>query len=337
MKFFPNKTVTFNLLILPIILAFFMSCSDDENKFPFGSKVGEVNISASTKDTIVDVLVDNARVPIYLSIPEGCPNVSFPAVVVLHGSGGMWKNDDPQSKTLSSQFSEWRDILAQNCIVGAFVDSYSGRGVSSRTGKWTKAPNNFRISAQFVRPKDANAALELLQKLKYADETSVIRPTDIGILGFSDGATALAATLYDTDKTPNDWKWTQSFDGKDYTTSSGVMPPVPKPSEGFAGGVFYYGGSSGYGYWGTNPCNEDAMEENIYFPYAPILYQIPEEGYLTENTLCMYSILESKGASVQLHLYKNVGHSFDTDNVNQSYEARENTISWFKDLLHMNE
>lgn len=336
MKLFPNKSKMLNLLKIMVLLCLMVACSDDESNFPFGTKVNEVKISASTKDTIINVLVGNAKVPIYLAVPDNCTNPSFPAVVVLHGSGGMWKNDDPNSGEMSSQFKEWRDILASNCIVGAFVDSYSGRGVTERTGKWTKAPDNFRISAQFVRPADANAALEQLKQLKFSDGSLVVRAADIGILGFSDGGTALAATLYDTETTPNGWEWTQSFDGKEYDKASGVLPPAPKPKEGFAGGVFYYGGSSGFGYWGTNACNDDANVANIYFPYAPILYQIPEKGYLTDTNLCMYTLLKDKGANVELIEYQNVGHGFDTDENFQSQEARQNTINWFKEILHMN-
>lgn len=336
MNLFPNNSKLLNLTVLMGLLTLTVSCSDDESNFPFGTKVNEVKISASTKDTIINVLVDNARVPIYLAIPDNCTNTTFPAVVVLHGSGGMWKNDDPETGVMSSQFMEWRDILANNCIVGAFVDSYSGRGVSERTGKWTKAPDNFRISAQFVRPADANAVLEQLKQLKFGDGSSVVRPADIGLLGFSDGGSALAATLYDTETTPNGWEWTQSFDGKEYNSASGVHSPVPKPKEGFAGGVFYYGGSSGFGYWGTNACNEDANVDNIYLPYAPILYQIPENGYLTETNLCMYNLLKEKGAKVELIEYQNVGHGFDTNGNSQSQEARQNTINWFKAILHMN-
>lgn len=336
MKLFPNKLKLLNLLSTMTLILLMVACSDDESNFPFGTKVNEVKISASTKDTIINVLVDNTKVPIYLSIPDNCTNSAFPAVVVLHGSGGMWKDDDPGTGEMSGHFKEWRDILASNCIVSAFVDSYSCRGVTERTGKWTKAPDNFRISAQFVRPADANAALEQLKKLKFSDGTPVVRPIDIGILGFSDGATALAATLYDTDTTPKGWEWTQTFDGKEYNNTSGVHAPVPKPKEGFAGGVYYYGGSAGFGYWGTSPCNNDANVENIYFPYAPILYQIPENGYLTENNLCMYNLLKQKGANVELIEYPNVGHGFDTDGNSQSQEARQNTINRFKEILHMN-
>ncbi|WP_318312120.1 dienelactone hydrolase family protein [Flagellimonas crocea] len=325
-----------SLMLFFTTLIICLSCSKDEDG-SFGNGLEEIKLSLNTKDTIIHVTVDNYKIPIYLSLPSNCDNQTYPAVVVMHGSGGMWSDDDPDTKKMSSQSRDWQEIFENNCIVAAFVDSYSGRGVKERTGKWTSAPDNFRISSQFVRPKDANIALEVLKGLKFSDGKSVVRPQDIGILGFSDGASALAATLYDTSNTPADWEWTQSFDGKDYDFSSGVLPPQPKPKNGFAGGVFYYGGSSGYGYWGTGPCNEDASKENIYQPYAPILYQLPSKGYLTENNLCMVDLLKEKGIPVELNIYDGVGHGFDTDDNSQSSLARTKTIIWFKTLLHINE
>lgn len=328
-----SKSLQKTNLPLFLILAFsLLSCSKDGIRPP---ENGEVVISSSTTDTIVHVVVGNDKVPIYLSIPKGCDKKSLPAVVVMHGSGGMWKDNDPEGGTMSTQNREWRELFDQNCIVGAFVDSYSGRGIAERTGKWEEPPYIFRSSSQFIRPRDANAALALLRKLKFNDGSSVVRTIDVGLLGFSDGGTALFSTLFDTDTTPKDWEWTQSYDGKEYGASDGVLPPEEKPDIGFAGGIFYYGGSSGHGYWGSSPCKSDAMEGNVYNTYAPILYQIPEEDSLTENTICMFNVLKAKKNNVELNLYPGVGHGFDTDGVEQSYEARENSINWFKNILHM--
>ena len=322
-------------LFLSVSSLFFISCSEDEGESTPFANAPEVIMAPSTLDTIIYVQIQQDKIPIYLSIPEGCGNENYPAVVVMHGSGGMWSNDDPSTGKMSSQNRDWREIFDNNCIVGAFVDSYSGRNVKERTGKWKDAPDNFRISSQFVRPKDANMALEVLRNLKLDNGKPIVRPNDIALLGFSDGASALAATLYDTSSTPEDWEWTQSFDGKKYDASSGVQAPQTKPENGFAGGVFYYGGSTGYGYWGTGPCKEDAITENIYKPYAPILYQIPSKGYLTENTLCMVDLLEKKGVPLKLHIYEGVGHGFDTEGKNQSEMARQNTINWLKTILHI--
>nr|WP_298793857.1 hypothetical protein [uncultured Allomuricauda sp.] len=310
-----------------------LSCgSDDENGVGQSQSMEDINIAENTTETIVYISVDDFEIPVFLSIPDGCENKQLPAVVVMHGSNGMWANNDPESRTMSGQFTEWQSILAQNCIIGAFVDSYSVRGVLTRTGKWRELPDNFRISAQFERPKDANAALSLLQNLKYDNGNYVIRQDEIAILGFSDGATAVASTLMNTSGVPDSFKWTQSQEGKEYGFSDGVLPPQPKPQKGFAGGVFYYGGSVGYNYWGKHPCGDEAIESNVFYPYAPMLYNIPENGFLTENTLCMIDVLKEKGASVELSLYEDVGHGFDFDDVPQSTTARNNTIKWLKEL-----
>lgn len=332
MRTIPKLLQQINLPVFFILLFSLLSCSED-GIGPPGNH--EVAISSSTSDTIVHVMVGNDRIPIYLSIPKDCGEESYPAVVVMHGSDGMWTNHDPSKGSMSGQFNEWRELFDAHCIVGAFVDSYTGRGVSTRTGKWTTAPDNFKISSQFVRPRDANAALAMLQELKYSDGTPIVRPSDIGLLGFSDGATAVASTLYDTGATPDDWEWTQTFNGKAYDGSSGVLAPEPRPNIGFATGVFYYGGSGGYDYWGSAICGPNAMEGNIYRVYAPILYQIPETDDLTENTLCMFNILEQKGDPVELNFYEGAVHGFDFDHNVQSALARDRTMDWFKEKLHM--
>lgn len=335
MKFFPNTLKKVNLLIFLCISTLYFSCSDDLNDFPFYQTGEEIIISETTTDTIVNLIVGNAKVPVYLSFPKDCKNANYPAVVVLHGSDGMWKNHDSSTRIMSGQNTAWSELFNENCIVGAYVDSYSGRGATTRTGKWAEAPDNFKISSQFIRSRDANATLELLKKLRFEDGSAVIRSENVGLLGFSDGASAVASTLYDTDTTPIEWEWTQSFNGKEYTTSSGVMAPEPKPEEGFAGGVFYYGGSGGYNYWGASPCGQNSLQGNIYRTYAPLLYQIPEEGYLSENTICLVDLLKEKGDPVEFYLYEGVSHGFDYDDVPQSKLARLKTITWFKKILDM--
>lgn len=336
MKLCPKKSKKLNLLLVFGVLIFYSSCSKDKDNLPTGTEDGEIILSPTTKDIIVYALVDNIQIPIYLSIPQNCNNTDYPAIVLLHGSNGMWKDYDVKSGIMSRQNNEWREIFDANCIVGAYVDSYSARGVTARTGDLRIPPDNFKISAQFVRPKDANAALELLRKLKFNTGNSVVRAQDIGLLGFSDGATALAGTLYNSNSTPTDWEWTQKSDGLEYNSLDGVLTPQALPSNGgFSGGVFYYGGTVGYGYWGDNPCSDDAITDNIYEPYTPILFQIPLNDDLTENTLCTVELLQSKGHSIELNLY-NANHSFDhTDDV-QGPLARTSTINWFKNILNMN-
>ncbi len=332
----PKTPKIFNLLASIMICIFCLSCGKDDNG-PLSKPPDKgATISATSSDTILYVTVDNYDIPVYISIPEDCNLQDFPAVVVMHGSGGMWKDDDPSKGVMSSQNREWKDIFNDNCFVGAYIDSYTGAGAVTRSGKWDTPPETFKISAQFVRPRHANAALTLLRNLTFEDGSKIVRPKDIGILGFSDGAGATFATLYDSNATPPGWKWTQKYDGKEYTEADGVRPPPAIPDEGgFKGGVFYYGGVHGHGYWGGNPCGDDALTDNIYQVYAPMLFHIAAEGYLAENALCMVDLLMQKENPVELNLHENVGHGFDTDELEQSVRARNNTIDWFKQLFNM--
>ena len=324
------------LLVFSIALTLF-SCKDDNSdssEFPISE--GSVVIPSLTSDTLLYVAVNEDIVPVYITIPQGCNLSSYPAVVVMHGSGGMWKDDDREAGVMSSQNRDWQNIFNDNCIIGAFVDSYTPRGCVERVDAWKEAPLAFKISSQFIRPLDAYAALDLLRRLVNGDDAALVNKGNEGILGFSDGATALAATLYDTESTPTDWEWTQSYD-KTYTEADGILPPAEKPADGgFACGVFYYGGSVGNSYWGGNPCSSN---EFIYQNYAPILYQLPANGYLTENTLCAFDVLASKNAPVEKYVYDNAEHGFDGDDTNQMTQselARSRTIDWFKQYLNIN-
>lgn len=293
-----------------------------------------------TTDTILYVESKGVQVPVYVSIPAVLNNFNLPAMVLLHGSGGMWKDDSSSLGIMSEQNREWRELFDSNRIVGAYVDSYEPRGCIERDGVWKDAPLAFQISSQFVRPFDAYAALDLLRKLAWPNGKKIIRSEDVGLIGFSDGATALAATLYDTDATPIGHQWTQEYDGVEYTQADGIGIPAArnKTVGGFACGVFYYGGSLGNSYWGGSPCS--SPEDYFYRNYTPILYHLPTEDPLTTNTLCAYDVLELAGKPVFKYTYINTEHGFDgADEGDPGYDesnlARERTIDWISPHLHM--
>lgn len=305
------------------------SCRDDNDAKPNGvTEFDTVVFPKLDADTIVVLNVNGDQVPVYVSLPENCYQGGCPAVVILHGSGGQWKNDDRDAGELNRQYAEWQELLNKKGMAAVFIDSYTPRGCIEREGEWKEAPKAFTISSQFVRPYDAYSALGWLRSLRTAAGSALIQSENIALMGFSDGATALSATLYDTDQTPENWEWTQKYD-REYTESDGIGIPAARPEQGgFTCGVFYYGGSVGNSYWKGNPCtNEDYM----YVNYAPILYQIPELGYLTENTLCAVEVLKSIDAPVTSYVYEEATHGFDgnnTDEVSQRDLGRQRTLDW---------
>ncbi|MCL6274645.1 dienelactone hydrolase family protein [Muricauda sp. 2012CJ35-5] len=317
-----------------VALVFLSFCSKGDDLSGLNTNV---ILTGKSTDTIVEVLVEGDKVPMFISIPDLSRTdnqLPLPAVVVLHGSGGLWKDDDPDLGELSRQFEEWQAILNNNGYAAIFPDSYSGRGTDERKGEWKEPPKVFKISSEFVRPKDAHMANKVLTGLKDDSGNSIVDKSKIALLGFSHGGNSVAATLFDDSLAPDDWSWTQSFSGKEYGESSGVKTPVNKTEDvNFAAGIIFYGGSMGNGYWGKNPCDEDAPKENIYANKTPTLYQVPEDGYLTENTLCMIALLQEKGYPIESKIYSNVGHGFDDDGLKQSEEARANTLKFLNDKL----
>ncbi|BDD11685.1 hypothetical protein FUAX_41170 (plasmid) [Fulvitalea axinellae] len=283
-----------------------------------------------TSQATYTVKVDGDDVKFYVSFPQGCNNAEYAGVVVLHGSGGLWKNDIPENNELAKQFKEWRELLDSNCFISIFPDSYSPRGCEEREGIWTTAPKNFDISAQFVRPADAYAALKLLKRFVTPEGDPLVKQDGIGLMGISDGASATMATMYDTDHpTPANWEWEQEFDDDEVYTDE-VKAPVARPaSGGFACAVLYYGGSGHYGYFGSL----SVASNNVYYNYAPMLYHLPMDGYLTSNTLKVYNMLVGKNAPVQKYEYTGVGHGFDLPDSDQKTLARTRTIDWFNEKL----
>ena len=106
----------------------------------------------------------------HLVKPEG--NGPFPAVVIMHGCGGMHQN-----------YFEWAEKLKKWGYVSFIVDSLSPRGVYRVCGKGKK-PN------PLDRVQDAFAAKRYLLKLPF------IKKDKIALLGFSHGGiTSIISSL----------------------------------------------------------------------------------------------------------------------------------------------
>ncbi|KRE18048.1 hypothetical protein ASE63_02350 [Bosea sp. Root381] len=138
---------------------------------------------------------ERVRVPSYdadldavLYLPQG--QGPFPAVVALHGCGGLWRDNGK----LSARHSDWGERLARAGFAVLMPDSYGSRRLGSQCGV-----RELPVRASRERVADAAAARNWLQSR--AD----IRPDRIALLGWSGGGSTVLAAVR-KDRRPADAK-----------------------------------------------------------------------------------------------------------------------------------
>lgn len=282
---------------------------------------------------------DGRTIPVYFTIPVEKDN-PVPAIVVLHGSGGLWSDQDSNGDgvgdicnvgILTKQFREWETLLRDQGYAVAFPDSYSPRNTCENEGDYKIPPLKFQISGTFIRNRDALATLELLKQLVWEHSGQpIIDSNKVALLGFSDGATAVLSTVYNPAATPPNWTWKQSFDGVSYTNE--VLPPPVKTELAFTTAVAYYPGSYHNGYYG-NICSATG----IYQSYCDILFHLPDDDPLTLNSECLIATMNHRGGGVAIaERYPNTKHSFDSNNEPENTNARNRTLKFLREKLGFN-
>lgn len=329
------------LILLVLILSILVSACGKDNGSGSDDLEGKYVIPANTTSTVLFAeSVDGVDIPIFISIPVSSGH-DHPAMVVLHGSGGPWKDSDTNSDgiadvveewTLSSQNSAWKEMFDEEGVITAFPGSYYRRGTVENEGEWKDPPLQFMISATFVRNYDAMLTLKVLRNLVWEDGTPIVSTKNIGLLGFSHGGTAVQSSIFDTDAITAGWKWSQSFDGVIYTEE--IRPPAGIPDEGgFKAAVMYYPGSFHNGYYG-NPCTGTS----IYRTTVDFMIHLPSEDGLTPNSNCMIqTALKNGGGSPTVFNYESAEHSFDNKSSgidgDASVLARQRTMLYLKNRL----
>ena len=122
-------------MLIAVVLA--IGCGKNNNTGEGPDLTGKYVIPESVTDTVLFAeSIDGAGIPIKISIPENIsPNAA--GMVVMHGSGGNWKDEDTNNDgisdqieewTLSSQNRAWKEIFDTEGMVSAFPGSYYVRG-----------------------------------------------------------------------------------------------------------------------------------------------------------------------------------------------------------------
>lgn len=282
--------------------------------------------------TIVQVTSGNVDLPAKLFVPAGTG--PYPAVIVMHGVGGLWANDDPQSGIMNPHFEEWGTRFQELGYVALFLDSYSARGIvefHERRPSAIPEVSDALCSPRHVRPADAYAALDYLR----SQAPVGVEWGRVGLMGFSHGAESALASVVDktvVQAKGNTWKTSYTYPtnvvslvNNQWVTNTIVAtnhnhpaaaPTYPIPNAwGFACVVAYYPGCGFYGYFGSISGQPTA---NQYMPYAPTLMFHGDADALYSSAPKLVSRSQLHSELLQLpsnpmsHLvYEDAGHSFD--------------------------
>jgi dienelactone hydrolase len=130
---------------------------------------------------------DNVTLHGTLYRPDG--DGPFPAVVALHGCGGIVHRPAMQSQL----YSEWANVLVAKGFVVLFPDSFGSRGLGPQCREEKR-----KVHASRERVADANAARRWLQTQSY------VRADRISLVGWSNGGSAALWAVRPTAAPHND-------------------------------------------------------------------------------------------------------------------------------------
>ncbi len=334
MKQFVSTRIVICFLLLTIV-----ACS--KKSTTIAPNTNPANTNGTQSEVLETISINNptGSTPLKAVLFIPASSTAVPAVIVQHGSGGLWSSTDASNTQLASQFTVWIDSFRVNKIAALFIDSYTARGVKNFQNM--APPENIFLAAEFIRPRDAYAGLTYLRTLNR------IKSNKIALLGFSHGGTSVLSTMVDA-QAVSKTTWSLISGGVTYT--DGVLPPAQRPAEGgFVAAVSYYPGAAMFSYYGRpgTPSN------GKYIPYAPIMIHAAGKDPLyttlytnsdNNTSISAYDGLMLKAqqstlsASMTMHIYNDADHSFDgatgnNEDAKANLLAKKRTLDFLKGYL----
>lgn len=206
--------------------------------------------------------------------PEGLDSRRLPAVVALHGCGGMYSTLKSKKDLLSIRHQRMADLLVAEGYAVLFPDSFRSRGFE----EICTVENRMRTLTQRHRRLDAQGALTWLQR---RDD---VLPERVAVLGWSHGGSAVLATL--NAKQPSVAGWRDR------------NPPTPY----FRAGIAFYPG-----------CSDSLKELGGFALVAPITFFIGGSDDWTAPGPCvdLAAKLSAAGEAATITVYPDTYHGFD--------------------------
>ena len=280
--------------------------------------------TAATEIETLDVTIPAAlhaqklELPAKLVRPKGSSaSNKRPAMLVLHGSGGLLKDGSgkgkqPCSSEMESQYTEWSNRLAGLGYTVLLPSSYSARGFCDKHKD--AMPKNFDDKPEQIlsRIYDTDAASRYLCDMEGVDCERM------GVLGFSQGGTMVMLALH--------WQVEHALSHFRKTKGKEVDMEIPDLKPGrpeFKMGIAYY---PGCGFDGVVPMStsKSSAIENKYSPTSPLTILHGSKDSLlkqcsTEHATGGRQIQSAQVAEklkiedlYEVIVYKGASHSFDS-------------------------
>jgi dienelactone hydrolase len=137
-------------------------------------------LAARTPAAAEDIEIRSGETTLHAVLFKPDGTGPFPAVVALHGCGGLMK----RSGQLGARYRDWGQRLVAAGFAVLFPDSFGSRGLGSQC-----TVRERRVRSSRERVKDANAARRWLQAQNW------VKRGRVALIGWSSGATAALWTI----------------------------------------------------------------------------------------------------------------------------------------------
>jgi carboxymethylenebutenolidase len=213
----------------------------------------------------------------YVFKPAEMPRPRVPAAVMMHGRAGAYSSAGSgvyDASTLSRRHRMWGELWAEAGYIALLVDGFGPRGHPGGFPRFSYGKRPPELNEVTVRPLDAYGALAYLRSR--AD----VMPDRIGLMGWSNGASATLAAM--------------SVDA----------PAIKAPTRetGFRVALAFYAG-----------CGLRGRFEDGYRPYAPVRVFHGADDEEVSARLCDALVERSRrlGGDITIRIYAGATHGFD--------------------------
>lgn len=165
MRLYISKRMHASVLVLPMLLSLTVAEAVAQERVEFDSTDDEGRGTTTLLSG-------------FLYRPRG--KGPFPAVVLMHGCGGLYSRSTGQ---ISSKMRFWAEFLREHGYVALLVDSFRPRSLDEICTRYKK------LNSVKVRSYDAYGGLVYLQHLE------IVEPRSVALMGWSNGSRAVLSAM----------------------------------------------------------------------------------------------------------------------------------------------